>query len=209
MNKKQKVVRLDKIYTRGGDDGRTSLANGQRVAKHSARPQAYGSVDELNSVLGVCRVHVSALEDKQFETMIARIQNDLFDLGADLATPPKEDTIGKNEVGKTSIRITAAHVSRLENEIDTMNAMLEPLDSFILPGGHLAAAYLHIARAQCRRAERDMTLLAEVESESEAESVSVPSMQFINRLSDHLFVMARLVNSTHGSDILWVPKLNI
>ena len=110
-------------------------------------------------------------------------------------------------MGKTSIRITAAHVSRLENEIDAMNAMLEPLDSFILPGGHLAAAYLHIARAQCRRAERDMTLLAEVESE--AGSVSVPSMQFINRLSDHLFVMARLVNSTHGSDILWVPKLNI
>ena len=190
------MVKLNKIYTRTGDKGETSLVNGYRVSKHSLRPAAFGSVDEVNSVLGVCRLHTGALADPEPDAMLARIQNDLFDLGADLATPETDKPVG------TELRITTGQVERLEAEIDAMNAALEPLNSFILPGGSPAAAYIHLARAQARRAEREMTLLAT------QEVVSDPAMQFINRLSDHLFVLARHINKNQGSDVLWKPGLN-
>ena len=190
------MVKLNKIYTRTGDNGETSLVNGMRVSKHSLRPSAFGSVDEMNSALGICRLHTAELDDTRFDSMLECIQNDLFDLGADLATPLAN---GQEEM---ALRITSAQVDRLEAEIDTMNADLEPLNSFVLPGGHTAAAYIHLARAQCRRAERDMTLLASQEAVNEA------AMQFMNRLSDHLFVMARLINKGRGGDVLWKPGLN-
>ena len=190
------MVKLNKIYTRTGDKGETSLVNGYRVSKHSLRPAAFGSVDEVNSVLGICRIHTGQLDDKEPDQMLARIQNDLFDLGADLATPETENP------STSELRITAGQVDRLEAEIDAMNADLEPLNSFILPGGSDAAAYIHLARAQTRRAEREMTLLAT------QEVVSEQAMQFINRLSDHLFVLARHINKKKGSDVLWKPGLN-
>ena len=187
------MVKLNKIYTRTGDKGETGLVDGTRVAKHSLRPSAFGAVDETNSALGVCRLHMTGLEDGRFDEMLARIQNDLFDLGADLATP---------QGGDEALRIVPEQVLRLEKEIDVMNAELEPLDSFVLPGGHAAAAHVHQARTQCRRAEREMALLAGKETVNEA------AMQFINRLSDHLFVMARLVNKNQGGDVLWKPGMN-
>lgn len=190
------MVKLNKIYTRTGDGGETSLVNGYRVSKHSLRPSAFGAVDEINSFLGVCRVHTATLDDDRFDAMLARIQNDLFDLGADLATPLTEDDT------KLALRITTGQVARLEEEIDAMNAELEPLNSFVLPGGQTAAAHIHLARAQCRRAEREMTLLATQEAVGDA------AMQFINRLSDHLFVMARLINKGRGGDVLWKPGDN-
>lgn len=190
------MVKLNKIYTRTGDDGETSLVNGLRVAKHALRPSAFGAVDEVNSVIGLCRTHTVALDDERFDAMLARIQNDLFDLGADLATPSND-----NEKIQ-ALRITKSQVDRIEAEIDAMNAELQPLNSFVLPGGHSAAAHIHIARTQCRRAERAMTELASIEE------VSVVAMQFINRLSDHLFVMARLINHNRGGDVLWQPGLN-
>jgi cob(I)alamin adenosyltransferase len=208
------MVELNKIYTRTGDRGETSLVNGQRVSKHSLRPSAFGSVDELNSTLGVCRLHSNhqhstAPNDLCIDTMLARIQNDLFDLGADLATPVKDTPVKDTPVKGTKaeeadgdLRITAAQVERLEDEIDHMNASLKPLDSFVLPGGTGAAAHIHLARTQARRAERQMTKLAS------QENVGRPAMQYINRLSDHLFVMARYVNNKGDDDILWTPGLN-
>ena len=190
------MVKLNKIYTRTGDDGETSLVNGHRVSKHSLRPSAFGAVDEVNSILGVCRLHTRELEDPRPDEMLARIQNDLFDLGADLATPITD------KAGKHDLRISETQVRRLEEEIDGMNAELEPLNSFVLPGGSPAAAHIHLARAQARRAEREMTLLAT------QEAVGEPAMQFINRLSDHLFVLARYINKQDGSDVLWKPGLN-
>ena len=190
------MVKLNKIYTRTGDNGETSLVNGHRVSKHSVRPSAFGSVDELNSILGVCRLHTGAMADQKFDDMLSRIQNDLFDLGADLATPHNESR------GEGDLRITDGQVNRLEEEIDTMNADLAPLTSFVLPGGTAAAAYIHLARAQARRAEREMTELAT------QEVVGEPAMQFINRLSDHLFVMARYINNIEDSDVLWKPGMN-
>lgn len=190
------MVKLNKIYTRTGDGGETSLVNGHRVSKHSLRPSAFGSVDEVNSVLGICRLHTAELDDDRFDAMLARVQNDLFDLGADLATPVTE------EEPQHALRITADQVQRLEDEIDQMNADLEPLNSFVLPGGNSAAAHIHLARAQCRRAEREMTLLAT------QEAVGDTAMKFINRLSDHLFVMARLINKGRGGDVLWKPGMN-
>ena len=190
------MVKLTKIYTRTGDHGETSLVNGHRVSKHSLRPSAFGSVDELNSILGVCRLHTAVMPDSQYDEMLARIQNDLFDLGADLATPENENR------REGDLRITDAQVNRLEKEIDGMNADLAPLTSFVLPGGAAAAAYIHLARAQARRAEREMTELAT------QEVVGEPAMQFINRLSDHLFVMARHINNIEGSDVLWQPGMN-
>ena len=190
------MVKLNKIYTRTGDNGETSLVNGHRVSKHSVRPSAFGSVDELNSVLGVCRLHTGAMADQKFDDMLSRIQNDLFDLGADLATPHNESR------GEGDLRITDGQVNRLEEEIDAMNAELAPLTSFVLPGGTAAAAYIHLARAQARRAEREMTELAT------QEVVGEPAMQFINRLSDHLFVMARYINNIEDSDVLWKPGMN-
>ena len=183
------MVKLNKIYTRTGDSGETSLVNGARVSKHSRRPAAFGEVDELNSVIGLARTEA----DNDVNEMLARIQNDLFDLGADLATP---------ETDKMALRITDAQVKRLEDEIDVMNADLQPLKSFILPGGTKLAAWLHLGRTVARRAERRMTELA-VE-----EVVNEPAMQYINRLSDHLFVLARHVNDNGASDVLWVPGSN-
>ena len=183
------MVKLNKIYTRTGDDGETSLVDGRRVAKHSRRPAAFGEVDEANSVIGLARLHISDAADD----MLGRVQNDLFDLGADLATP-ESDT--------PALRITNEQVDRLEAEIDEMNASLEPLKSFILPGGSQAAAWLHLARTVVRRAERRMTELAT------EEVVNEPAMRYVNRLSDHLFVLARTLNEGGKTDVLWRPGQN-
>lgn len=190
------MVKLNKIYTRTGDKGETSLVNGHRVSKHSIRPTAFGTVDEVNSIIGICRLHTAKIEDNNFDDMLSRIQNDLFDLGADLATP-----IGEERPDDV-LRVTDKQVNRLETEIDTMNSTLQPLNSFVLPGGQEAAAYIHLARAMTRRAERDMTRL------SVEEPVGQAAMQYINRLSDHLFVMARSINQQHDGDVLWKPAAN-
>lgn len=188
------MVSLTKIYTRGGDGGETSLGSGDRVTKHDVRVAAYGTVDETNAVIGLARLHTQDIKDA--DTMLGRIQNDLFDLGADLCTPEG----GARSDG--ALRVTADQVTRLESEIDAMNADLEPLTSFILPGGTPAAAHLHHARTVARRAERLMTELA-VEQAINAEAI-----KYANRLSDHLFVLARRLNDGGRSDILWVPGGN-
>ncbi|HVC56508.1 MAG TPA: cob(I)yrinic acid a,c-diamide adenosyltransferase [Stellaceae bacterium] len=187
------MVRLTRIYTRGGDKGETSLGDGRRVPKHTLRVEAYGTVDEANAAIGLARLHVGSGADAAADAMLARIQNDLFDLGADLCTP--ED--GPRASG--ALRIVAAQVARLEHEIDAMNAVLRPLDSFILPGGSAAAAYLHLARTVTRRAERLVCALAA------AEPVNPEAVKYLNRLSDHLFVLGRRVNDNGASDILWQP----
>jgi cob(I)alamin adenosyltransferase len=186
------LVKLTKIYTRGGDGGETSLGGGERVAKHALRVAAFGTSDEANGVVGLVRLHTDGDED----AMLGRIQNDLFDLGADLCRP--EDGRG----GDGALRITADQVTRLEHEIDAMNAELEPLASFVLPGGTAAAAYLHLARTVVRRAERLMTELAETEA------VNPDAIKYANRLSDHLFVLARRLNGNGAEDVLWVPGAN-
>ncbi len=186
------MVTLTKIYTRGGDQGQTSLGSGDRVAKHDLRVAAYGTSDETNSVIGIARLHTTGDADE----MLSRIQNDLFDLGADLCTP--ED--GKRANG--ALRIVPEQVERLEHEIDAMNEHLEPLSSFILPGGKPAAAYLHLARTVARRGERLMTEL------SETETVNSEAIKYMNRLSDHLFVLARHLNDGGKADVLWIPGNN-
>jgi cob(I)alamin adenosyltransferase len=186
------MVTLTRIYTRGGDKGETSLGDGRRVPKHDLRVDAYGTVDETNAVIGLARLHTSGEAD----AMLARIQNDLFDLGADLCTPET----GRKADG--ALRIVDIQVQRLEQEIDVMNADLAPLRSFILPGGTAAAAYLHLARTVCRRAERLITSLAASEPVNEA------AVRYINRLSDHLFVLARKVNDHGAGDVLWQPGNN-
>ena len=191
------MVKLNKIYTRTGDKGDTSLVGGVRVAKHALRPTAFGAVDEANAMLGICRLYTAELAEQDFHQMLVRIQNDLFDLGADLATP-SGDTPGDTK----ALRITETQVKRLESEIDEMNARLKPLNSFVLPGGSVAGAYIHLARTMTRRAERAMTRLAH------EENVGEPAMHYINRLSDHLFVMARAINLQHDGDILWEPAAN-
>ena len=183
------MVKLTKIYTRGGDAGETSLGDGRRVAKHALCVAAYGTVDEANAVIGLARLHTRGEADD----MLARIQNDLFDLGADLCTP--ED--GRRASG--ALRITSDQVARLEREIDALNASLEPLRSFVLPGGTEAAARLHMARTVVRRAERLITDLAG------RERVNRAALQYANRLSDHLFVLARHLNDGGRSDVLWKP----
>ena len=185
------MVKLNKIYTRTGDAGETSLVNGMRVSKHARRPSAFGEVDEANSVIGLARLHTADITDS--DAMLARIQNDLFDLGADIATP---------ETDKPALRITSEQVTRLETEIDTMNAKLDPLGSFILPGGSQASAWLHLARTVTRRAERHMTELAA------EEVVNDDAMRYVNRLSDHLFVLARRLNENGKTDVLWRPGQN-
>lgn len=185
------MVKLNKIYTRTGDAGETSLVNGMRVAKHARRPSAFGEVDEANSAIGLARLYTATITDA--DEMLARVQNDLFDLGADIATP---------ETDKPALRITAKQVSRLESEIDMMNTELDPLGSFILPGGSLASAWLHLARTVTRRAERHMTELAA------EEVVNGDAMRYINRLSDHLFVLARRLNENGKTDVLWRPGQN-
>ncbi len=190
------MVTLSKIYTRGGDAGETSLGSGDRRPKHDIRVAAYGTVDEANSVIGLVRLYTGpdgSDADTEADAMLSRIQNDLFDLGADLCTP--ED--GKRSEG--ALRIQASQVARLETEIDAMNGDLEPLKSFILPGGRAAAAHLHHARTVARRAERLITELAGTEA------VNAEAVKYINRLSDHLFVLARRLNDGGRADVLWVP----
>ena len=194
------MVQLTRIYTRGGDKGKTSLGTGERVAKHDPRVSAYGTVDEGNSIIGLARLSLAAQTDARLvdaDEMLGRIQNDLFDLGADLCTP---DSDRKPEW--TPLRIVEQQVLRLEQEIDRMNAELQPLTSFVLPGGTPAAAWLHLGRTVVRRAEREMTALAE------REPVNVEAIKYINRLSDHLFVLARRLNDNGAGDVLWVPGAN-
>ena len=188
------MVVLNKIYTRTGDAGTTALGSGERVAKSHLRIAAYGTVDETNACLGLVRLHTESPELARLDAMLARIQNDLFDLGADLCVPQKP---GDGQ----GLRVEDFQVERLEHEIDQLNEDLEPLRSFVLPGGHPAAAALHLARTICRRAERLMVELAE----AEPDGVSPPAMRYVNRLSDHLFVAARWANAQSGGDVRWVP----
>src|SRR3546814_898266 len=190
------MVRLTRIYTRGGDKGQTSRGDGTRVAKHAARPGAYGTVDEANAVVGLARLTAAGDGGAAADDMLARVQNDLFDLGADLCTPEQPDP------KYPPLRIVAAQVARLEAEIDAMNAELAALNSFILPGGKPAAAYLHLARTVVRRAEREISALAETEP------VNPEAVKYVNRLSDHLFVLARWINDRGAGDVLWVPGGN-
>jgi cob(I)alamin adenosyltransferase len=183
------MVTLTRIYTRGGDKGQTSLGDGRRVPKHDLRVEAYGTVDEANAVVGLARQATKGHVD---DVMLERIQQDLFDLGADLCVPEAEGESG-------GLRILASQVERLEQEIDAMNDSLSPLKSFILPGGSAAAAHLHHARTVVRRAERLVTALSEVER------VNPQTVAYINRLSDHLFVLARRLNANGADDVLWKP----
>ncbi|MGB5950270.1 MAG: cob(I)yrinic acid a,c-diamide adenosyltransferase [Parvibaculum sp.] len=196
------MVTLNRIYTRTGDKGTTSLATGERVPKHTLRIESYGTVDETNAAIGIARL--ATADDARLDAMLSRIQNDLFDLGADLATPGKT----KEELGYEPLRIVEAQVTRLEHEIDTLNANLAPLRSFVLPGGTAAAAHLHLARAICRRAERLMVAL----EAAEPGLVSEPALKYVNRLSDFLFVAARYVNwapdGRGPGDVLWTPGAN-
>jgi cob(I)alamin adenosyltransferase len=189
------VVRLSRIYTRSGDRGATRLASGESVSKASPRVAAYGDVDELNAVIGLARLAVDAALDVR----LGRIQNELFDLGADLATPEK--AAGAPE----ALRIVAAQVARLEAEIDALNAELAPLNSFVLPGGTPAAAHLHHARTVCRRAERSaVALVADIAAKG-SDAAHAEALRYLNRLSDLLFVMARVANAPAGAEPLWVP----
>jgi cob(I)alamin adenosyltransferase len=192
------MVRLNKIYTKTGDDGTTGLGNGERVRKDNIRVAAYGTVDETNSFIGVARLH-TATSDPVIDAMLARIQNDLFDLGADLCVPDRGE-----KPTYEPLRITKAQVDRIEAEIDLLNAELNPLKSFILPGGSSAAAALHVARTVSRRAERHMVELAALSGEP----VSDACLHYINRLSDFLFVAGRYANDRGRADVLWVPGKN-
>lgn len=187
------MVVLNKIYTRTGDKGDTALSDGSRVAKHDPRVEAYGTVDELNGTLGLCRLHA----DGQMADRIAVIQNELFDLGADLSRP---NMAADDQAGYPVLRIIATQTARLETEIDAMNADLSPLRSFILPGGSVLAAHLHLSRTVARRAERRATELAAATGDANPEAI-----RYLNRLSDWLFVAARAANAQAGGDILWVP----
>src|SRR3954463_6391860 len=193
------MVRLNKIYTRTGDDGTTGLGSGARRRKDDLRVEAYGTVDEANAAIGLPRL--SSADEIELDAMLSAIQNDLFDLGADLCTPPTDTPLPYEP-----LRIVEAQVDRLEREIDRLNAGLAPLRSFVLPGGAKAAASLHLARTIARRAERLMVALAA------AEPVGTPALKYVNRLSDFLFVAARYVNhkaeAQGGGDVLWVPGKN-
>lgn len=189
------MVVLNKIYTRTGDAGETALGNGSRVAKHDLRVQSYGTTDELNACLGVARLHAT----QSVDDALGRIQNDLFDLGADLCRPDMEKDA---DAEYPPLRVTDAQVERLETEIDRMNANLEPLRSFILPGGSALSAHLHICRTVARRAERLTVELSGVES------VNAAAIRYLNRLSDWFFVAARVANDQGRADVLWVPGAN-
>ncbi|RJG43873.1 cob(I)yrinic acid a,c-diamide adenosyltransferase [Mesorhizobium sp. DCY119] len=192
------MVKLNKIYTRTGDDGTTGLGTGERRLKSDTRVDAYGTVDEANACIGLARVHTGA-EHPEIDAMLARIQNDLFDLGADLATPDD----GK-PLGYEPLRIIPSQVERVEADIDLLNKDLQPLRSFVLSGGSPAAAALHLARTVARRAERIMVALAQ----DPAEHVNRDGIKYINRVSDFLFVAARVVNDNGNADVLWVPGKN-
>lgn len=189
------MVVLNKIYTKTGDAGETALGNGTRVAKHAVRVNAYGTSDELNSHLGVARL----VAEDDMDEMLARIQNDLFDLGADLCTPDNEND---DKAEYPRLRIVESQVSRLEAEIDAMNANLEALRSFILPGGSALAAHLHVCRTVARRAERLCVELATMET------INPSAVKYLNRLSDWFFVAARVANDNGKADVLWVPGAN-
>lgn len=191
------MVELNKIYTRTGDGGTSGLVTGERRPKSDLIFEAIGTVDEVSAVIGMARIHVAETHP-ELDAMLSRIQNDLFDMGADLATPEAEN------LGFEALRIVPAQVERLEKEIDTLNAELQPLRSFILPGGSPSAAALHLARTVARRAERQMVML----NEQEGSEVSAAALQYINRLSDLLFVASRTVNDNGKADVLWVPGEN-
>ncbi len=191
------MVVLNKIYTRTGDDGSTALGSGERRKKYDPRVAAYGTIDEANAAIGVARLHTS--HEAELDAALARIQNDLFDVGADLCTPGK----GKGP-GGARLTVTDKQVEWLEAEIDRFNAALQPLRSFVLPGGSAASAHLHLARTICRRAER---LIAELKDKPD-ESVSSEVLKYINRLSDFLFVASRYANSRGAGDVLWKPGEN-
>lgn len=188
------MVVISKIYTRSGDKGETALVNGARVAKHSLRVSAYGTVDETNATVGMARLHASG----EMDLALARISNDLFDLGADLGLPDREQD---GTLGWTPLRMLEAQVTRLETEIDAMTDRLEPLRSFILPGGSALAAHLHLCRTICRRAERLAVELAA------AEDVNPAAVKYLNRLSDWFFAAGRIANDEGRADVLWVPGL--
>ena len=195
------MVKLNKIYTRTGDDGTTGLTDGSRVLKHSSRPQAYGTVDELNSSLGLVFLCLDNKDTEdtfgEIKVLIRGIQNDLFDLGADLSTP-----ISNVKQNYKPLRITKKQINRIEKSIDKYNKQLKPLNSFILPGGSEAATLLHLSRTVARRAERDVSLL------SCEEEINKNSLVYLNRLSDLLFVLSRVLNENGLNDVLWVPGLN-
>ena len=192
------MVVLNRIYTRTGDDGTTALGTGERRKKYDLRVAAYGTLDEVNATIGVARLH--AAEDRDLDATLGRIQNDLFDVEADLCMPSEK---GKGP-GGARLAVSAAQVAWIEGEIDRLNAELAPLKSFILPGGNPAAAYLHLARTVCRRAERLMVKL----SDQPGESVTPEALQYVNRLSDYLFVASRFMNQKGASDVLWRPGEN-
>jgi len=192
------MVVLNRIYTRSGDDGTTALGTGERRKKYDLRIEAYGTLDEVNAVIGVARLHVAG--DRAFDAVLSRIQNDLFDVEADLCMPSEK---GKGP-GGARLTVTEAQVSWLEGEIDRLNAELAPLKSFILPGGSPAAAYLHLARTVCRRAERIMVAL----NDKPDETVTAAALKYVNRLSDFLFVASRSMNDKGAADVLWVPGQN-
>ena len=190
------MVKLNKIYTRTGDDGSTGLVDGSRLSKNDVRVRAYGDVDETNSVIGLVRLH---LENRRLDDMLSRIQNDLFDLGADLATPLPAKGEADSEY---ALRMVEAQSTRLEQELDALNADLEPLTNFVLPGGSPPAAYLHQARTVCRRAERVCVALAA------EQDINPVALTYLNRLSDFLFVAARWCNDQGETDVKWVPGAN-
>jgi len=183
-------MRLDRIYTRGGDSGLTSLGDGARVAKYGLRIQVLGGLDEANATIGVALLHIA---EEPIRGILAVVQNDLFDVGADLSLPERENA------NKPALRVTAAQVAALESAIDRVNETLQPLTSFVLPGGSIASAHIHVARAVTRRAERDIAALAA------AETVNCEALKYVNRLSDLLFVLARALNQQGAGDVLWTP----
>lgn len=185
------MVQLTRIYTRGGDKGKTSLGDGTRVSKNSIRMEAIGSIDEVNAFLGICQLHA----DSQIREVLRKIQNDLFDIGADLCCPHEE-------AGTQRLRLDSSRVSWMESQIDELNADLKPLNSFVLPGGSEAASFLHAARTITRRAERVLVMLAETEE------INTEIIKYVNRLSDYLFVLARFLNDKGARDVLWVPGGN-
>jgi cob(I)alamin adenosyltransferase len=191
------MVKLNKIYTKTGDKGDTGLGNGARVPKFSARVKAYGTVDETNATIGLARLHTQ--NHKDMDQALSRIQNDLFDVGADLCRPEHEKDA---EAEYTPLRVTEAQVTRLEHEIDAMNVHLEPLRSFVLPGGTALAAALHLCRTVSRRAERETVEL------STQESINTCAVRYLNRLSDWFFVAGRIANDNGKQDVLWVPGAN-
>ncbi|HFB2048806.1 MAG: cob(I)yrinic acid a,c-diamide adenosyltransferase [Hyphomicrobiaceae bacterium] len=192
------MVLLNKVYTRSGDDGTTALGTGERINKDNLRIRAYGTIDETNCAIGIATA-VLTKNEQELICMLQRVQNDLFDVGADLCIPDRRE-----ELSNESLRVTAAQVVKLESDIDKLNKKLKPLTSFILPGGTLASSTLHQARTVCRRAEREIVSLISIKSEN----VSKDVLKYVNRLSDFLFVAARFANGCGEKDILWIPGHN-